>query len=75
MSSKPNHRRGHGRIQDNGPAYEQQTPCGGCNSTHVARSRAKWKARNHRYMRRQDKHLDEDASDRPSEHPNFRKLY
>lgn len=45
MSQKPNHRRGEPRHQDNGPTYENPTPNSGCNSTHVARSRAKWKRR------------------------------
>lgn len=52
MSNGPNHRRGHGRIQDHGPTYESPTPAKGCNSTHVARSRAKWKARASRAERR-----------------------
>ena len=52
MSSKPNHRRGHGRIQNTGPTYENRRPGGGCNSTHVARSRSKWKKKNARSLRR-----------------------
>jgi hypothetical protein len=52
MSNKPNHRRGHDRIQDHGPGYESRTPAAGCNSTHVARSRAKWKRRANRAERR-----------------------
>lgn len=52
MSSRPNPRRGHDRIQDHGPGYESHTPAAGCNSTHVARSRAKWKRRANRKERR-----------------------
>lgn len=52
MSSKVNHRRGHGRIQERGPCYENANPAAGCNSTHVARSRAKWKKRAARAERR-----------------------
>jgi hypothetical protein len=55
MSSGPNHRRGHGRITDNGPSYESHTPAKGCNSTHVARSRKKWKKRVCRAERRTGK--------------------
>ena len=54
MSSGPNHRRGHGRIQDHGPTWEGNPPASGCNSTHVARSRSKWKKRKHRAFRRTD---------------------
>lgn len=52
MSQRPNHRRGEDRHQDNGPTYEGGPPNSGCNSTHVARSRAKWKRRNNRKERR-----------------------
>lgn len=52
MSSGPNHRRGHGRIQGNGPRWENGNPEAGCNSTHVARARAKWKKRDRRRERR-----------------------
>jgi hypothetical protein len=43
MSNHDNHRRGHGKIQDNGPTWEGGPPSSGCNSTHVARSRRRWK--------------------------------
>lgn len=56
MSSGPNHRRGHSHIQDNGPTWEGGPPCSGCNSTHVARSRSKWKRRNSRSERRTGQH-------------------
>jgi hypothetical protein len=52
MTTKPNHRRGEPRTQDNGPTYESPTPSAGCNSTHVARSRSKWKRRASRSERR-----------------------
>jgi hypothetical protein len=52
MSSKPNHRRGHGRVQERGPRYESANPAKGCNSTHVAGSRRKWKKYRHRAERR-----------------------
>ena len=52
MSSKPNRRRGHGRIQERGPRYESANPAKGCNSTHVAGSRRKWKKFRHRAERR-----------------------
>lgn len=55
MSSGPNHRRGHDRITDNGPTYEGGPACSGCNSTHVARSRSKWKRRAARAERRTGK--------------------
>jgi hypothetical protein len=48
MSTKPNHRRGEGRKQDNGPRFER----GGSDDTHVARSRRKWKRRAARSERR-----------------------
>jgi hypothetical protein len=52
MSSKPNHRRGHGRIQERGSRWERANPAAGCNSTHVARSRRKWNTRVRRAERR-----------------------
>lgn len=52
MSSGPNHRRGERRRQDNGPTWEGQPPCSGCNSTHVARARSKWKKVKNRSFRR-----------------------
>ena len=52
MSTKPNHRRGHGRIQGNGPRFENPNPEAGCNSTHVARARSAWKTMARRAERR-----------------------
>jgi hypothetical protein len=52
MSQRPNHRRGEDRHQDNGPTWEGGPPNSGCNSTHVARSRKKWKRIANRTERR-----------------------
>jgi len=52
MSNKRNHRRGHGRIQGNGPRYENPNPSDGCNSTHVAKGRRDWKRIGNRALRR-----------------------
>ena len=52
MSSGPNHRRGHGRVQERGPRWESHTPNAGCNSTHVARTRKWWRRYRHRAERR-----------------------
>ncbi len=52
MSTGPNHRRGQDRKQDNGPTWENTTPGGGCNSTHVARARKAWKRIRARATRR-----------------------
>lgn len=53
MSNHANHRRGHGRIQGNGPRWENRNPEAGCNSTHVARARKKWKQLDCRRERRE----------------------
>ena len=60
MSSSPNHRRGHGRIQGNGPRYENGNPEKGCNSTHVARGRKKWKKLRTKRERRKLKDLEKE---------------
>lgn len=52
MSSGPNHRRGHGRVQERGPRFEDPNPAKGCNSTHVARGRKKHRTRRRRKERR-----------------------
>ena len=52
MSQRINYRREGRRYQDNGPAYESHTPAAGCNSTHVARGRAKWRTLGRRAERR-----------------------
>jgi hypothetical protein len=43
VSNKTNHRRRGGKRTENGPRYENGNPGKGCNSTHVARGRRKWK--------------------------------
>lgn len=52
MSHQKNHRRAEDGGQDNGPDWEGGPPCSGCNSTHVARARTKWKRRAARSERR-----------------------
>lgn len=52
MSQRINHRRGGKRHQDSGPTWETGTPNGGSDSTHVARSRRKWRAMGRRAERR-----------------------
>ena len=52
MSQKPNYRREEERHQDNGPIWEGGPPNSGSNSTHVARSRKKWKRYRARAERR-----------------------
>ncbi len=52
MSSGPNHRRGEERRQDNGPTWEGGPPSSGCNSTHVAKTRRKWRDMGRRAERR-----------------------
>lgn len=55
MSSKPNPRRGHDRVLERGPRYENSDPAAGCNSTHVARARNFWRTLNRRTERRDGK--------------------
>jgi hypothetical protein len=57
MSSHPNHRREHDRVQERGPRYESPDPSAGCNSTHVARARAGWRKINRRKRRREENDL------------------
>ena len=55
MSNKKNHQReGKGNVKrtETGPRYENGNPGAGCNSTHVARSRRKWKKHRNRSLRR-----------------------
>lgn len=56
MSNHANHRRDHDKVQDHGPTWESHTPAAGCNSTHVARTRSKWKRIGSRAERRTDGH-------------------
>lgn len=55
MSNKPNHRRQEKRRTEHGPRYENANPGAGCNATHVARGRKKWKKLNTRIERRKNK--------------------
>jgi len=55
MSSAPNHRRHHGRVQERGPRWENPNPAAGCNSTHVARARRKWRHHGRRKDRRNNR--------------------
>ena len=51
MSNHDNARRGEKKHTEHGPTWEGADH-GGCNNTHVARSRAKWaKARNRTFRR------------------------
>lgn len=52
MSNRTNHRREEERRTEHGPRFESKDPGKGCNSTHVARGRAKWKRRLRRSRRR-----------------------
>jgi hypothetical protein len=54
VANRRNHRRGEARRTETGPRHENPNPGAGCNSTHVARSRAKWKRRRARAERRTD---------------------
>lgn len=58
MGSGPNHRRGHDRVKERGPRYENGNPAAGCNSTHVAKGRKKWKTIGRREKRREGKRID-----------------
>lgn len=52
MANRRNYRRDEIRRTEHGPAFENHNPGAGCNSTHVARSRAKWERRRARAERR-----------------------
>ena len=52
MSNKTNPRRQGSKRTETGPSYESKNPGKGANSTHVARSRKKWKRRAARTERR-----------------------
>lgn len=53
MSNHTNHRRGERRRSEHGPRWENGDPGKGCNATHVARGRKKWKRILRRKRRRQ----------------------
>lgn len=52
MSNKTNYRREEERRSEHGPRYEDKDPGKGCNSTHVAKGRKKYKRRIRRADRR-----------------------
>ena len=52
MSNRKNYRRGEERRSEHGPRFENPDPGKGCNATHVARGRRKWKTRKRRDERR-----------------------
>jgi len=52
MSNRINHRRGDQRRTENGPRWETGNPGAGCNSTHVAKARRKWRTIGRRAERR-----------------------
>ena len=51
VANRPNARREEGRRTEHGPRYEGTNPGAGCNSTHVARGRKKYKRRRARAER------------------------
>ncbi len=55
MSNHDNPRRGDAKRTENGPRWESRNPGAGCNSTHVAKSRASWKKVVTRSVRRTTK--------------------
>lgn len=57
MSNRTNHRRGEGRRTEHGPRWENPNPGHGCNSTHVARARKKWK----QITRRQERRIERNS--------------
>lgn len=52
MSNKKNPRRKGVKRTETGPRYENPNPGAGCNATHVARGRKKWKRIKAREQRR-----------------------
>lgn len=52
MSNRTNYRREEDRRSEHGPRWENGDPGKGCNSTHVARARKKWKRAQSRAERR-----------------------
>jgi hypothetical protein len=66
MSNHDNHRRGDAKRTEHGPTWESKNPGKGCNSTHVARSRTKWKRREARCVRRTGHSLPQFYGGRPA---------
>lgn len=52
MANKTNPRRKGAKRTETGPTFESHNPGEGCNSTHVARARKKWKRTANRTERR-----------------------
>ena len=52
MSNRNNPRRGDSKRTEHGPRWESKDPGKGCNSTHVARGRARYR----RALRRAERH-------------------
>lgn len=57
MSNRRNYRRDEARRTEHGPRFESHNPGEGCNSTHVARGRRKYKRREIRRQRRAGRDL------------------
>lgn len=55
MANRTNPRRKGKKRTEHGPTWEGGPSGSGCNSTHVARSRKKWKRRANRSLRRTGK--------------------
>lgn len=55
MTNRNNARRDDKRRTEHGPRWENPDPGKGCNATHVARARAKWKRINARKARRTER--------------------
>lgn len=58
MSNHDNPRRGDKKRTEHGPRYESTNPGKGCNSTHVAKGRKKWKTLLTRRKRRDERDVD-----------------
>jgi hypothetical protein len=63
VSNHKNHRRGEERRTEHGPRYENPNPGAGCNATHVARARRKYRDRGRRAKRRREHQLDKHADE------------
>lgn len=61
MSNHNNHRRGEQRRVEHGPRWENPNPGAGCNSTHVARARKKWRRIKARIERRTARMAEDDG--------------
>jgi len=55
MTNRNNPRRGDRHRMEHGPRWENPDPGKGCNSTHVAKARRKWKQINRRAERRKER--------------------